>query len=182
MTSGNSTSSSRAARSGPAGTQLSATQVDEVLSTTARFTADAPFQAISDGTYVYVFRQSITPQSDPALMVYEAPDGTLAYTPGGSNVPLVNGTLLVDRFVLVGTELQSTREVRYQRSRSKTRPQSNKDSLGASDLEGRPFVEPTQALSFISGMRAAAFLSCSCPPRWPRSSAGRSSSPPPPRR
>lgn len=139
-----------------AGTPLSPSQTDEVLSTTARFMAEAPFQVISDGTYVYVFRQSITPQSDPALMVYEAPDGTLAYTPGG-NVPLVNGTLLVDRFVLVGTELQSTREVRYQRSRSKTHPQSSKDSLGASDLEGRPFIEPTQALSFISGIRAGGF-------------------------
>jgi hypothetical protein len=102
---------------------------------------------------VYVFRQSIAAQDEPGLELYR--DGSK--DAAGNRVPLVDGTLLVDRFVLVGTELQPTREVRYQRSRSKVRPQSSKDSLGATDLDKQPFVEPTQALSFISGLRSGGF-------------------------
>ena len=49
-------------------------------------------------------------------------------------VPVVNSTLLLDRFVLVGNTLEPKREVRYQRSRHKTRPQSDKDSLNALDM------------------------------------------------
>ena len=100
-----------------------------------------------------MFRQSIAAQDEPGLELYR--DG--AKDAAGSPVPLVDGTLLVDRFVLVGTELQPTPEVRYQRSRSKVRPQSSKDSLGATDLDKQPFVEPTQALSFISGLRSGGF-------------------------
>ena len=75
----------------------------------------------------------------------------------GRPVPLVGGTLLVDRFVLVGDELQPKLEVRFKRSRSKSRPQSSKDSLGAADLEGRPFVEPTQELRFVPGLSGGRF-------------------------
>src|ERR1700722_1356558 len=142
----------------PAGTPVSASEIDPVLSTTARFTADAPFQVLSDDVHLYVFRISITPEGDPDRIVYERqPDGTPVLDAAGKPVPLVNGTLLVDRYVLVGTQLQPTREVRFQRSRSRTRPQSSKDSLGATDLDNRPFVEPTQALSFISGVRGGGF-------------------------
>src|SRR5262249_30654193 len=142
----------------PAGTPVAASEVDEVLSTTARFTADAPFEVVSDDAYVYVFRQSIAAQDDPALELYrQDADGKPVLDAAGNPVALVDGTLLVDRFVLVGTALESTREVRYQRSRSKVRPQSSKDSLGATDLDKQPFVEPTQALSFITGLRSGGF-------------------------
>ena len=137
----------------PAGTPVAASEIDDVLSTTARFTADAPFEVVSDDAYVYVFRQSIAAQDEPGLEIYREGVKDAA----GNQVPLVDGTLLVDRFVLVGTQLQPTREVRYQRSRSKVRPQSSKDSLGATDLDKQPFVEPTQALSFISGLHSGGF-------------------------
>src|SRR3954469_8028950 len=115
----------------PAGTPVAASEIDDVLSTTARFTADAAFEVVSDDAYVYVFRQSIAAQDDAALELFrQDPDGKPVLDADGRPVPLVDGTLLVNRSVLVGTDLQPTREVRYQRSRSKTRPQSNKDSLG----------------------------------------------------
>src|SRR5262249_14131678 len=75
----------------------------------------------------------------------------------GRPVPLVAGTLLVDRFVLVGDELQPKLEGRFKRSRSKPRSQSSKASLGAADLEGRPFVEPTQELRFVPGLSGGRF-------------------------
>src|SRR4051794_11349954 len=137
----------------PAGTPVAASEIDDVLSTTARFTADAAFEVVSDDAYVYVFRQSIAAQDEPGLELYR--EG--AKDAAGNRLPLVDGTLLVDRFVLVGSQLQPAREVRYQRSRSKVRPQSSKDSLGATDLDKQPFVEPTQALSFISGLRSGGF-------------------------
>jgi hypothetical protein len=72
-------------------------------------------------------------------------------------VPIVNSTLLVDRFVLSGIELQPKMEVRFQRSRSKTRPQSRKDGLGAKDLDGNPFLEPTQELRFVGNLTGGRF-------------------------
>ncbi|HSG44004.1 MAG TPA: LamG-like jellyroll fold domain-containing protein [Anaerolineales bacterium] len=71
--------------------------------------------------------------------------------------PLVNETLLVDRFLLAGTTLTTKMEVRYQRSRSKTRPASRKDSLGAKDLDDNFFYEPTQELRFISNLTSGRF-------------------------
>ncbi|MEW2032873.1 LamG domain-containing protein [Streptomyces roseifaciens] len=79
----------------------------------------------------------------------------------GAKVPLVADTLLCDRFLLVGGELKPVLEARYRRSRHKDRPDSAKDSLGTTDMEGRPFREPTQELSFVrnlSGGRFAALL------------------------
>src|SRR5262249_51460070 len=115
---------------------ISQEQRDPFLSSTARLTADAPFQVLSDGVYMYVFRQSISDAGDP--------NAVLVAGPNGEPIPLVPATLLVDRFVLVGAQLEPVREVRFQRSRSKTHPQSGKDSLGAADLDHNPFYEPTQ--------------------------------------
>ncbi|MGH7450578.1 MAG: hypothetical protein ACRENG_04500, partial [bacterium] len=129
------------------GMRLAATDKDFFLSTTARLTADAPFQTLSDGRYVYVFRQAI--DANHADMVFKRDkDGNLVKDKDGNPVPLVDATLLVDRLVLVGTKLVPKLEVRFQRSRSKTRPQSRKDSLGAKDLDGNDFFEPTQELKF----------------------------------
>lgn len=110
-------------------------QTDSFHSSTARLGAKAPFQTLSDGKYVYVFRQSIaendTNNEKPAI---------------------VNNTLLVDRFILSGTALKLSREIRYQRSRHKTEPESRKDTLSAADMEGNPFYEPTRELAFANNL------------------------------
>jgi len=133
----------------PAGTPVRPDEIDRYLSSTARLTGDARVQVLADGEHLYVFRQSVAAGERDRIVTVAGPNG--------APVPAVDATLLVDRFVLVGTALQPTREVRYQRSRSKTRPQSAQDSLGAADLDGRPFVEPTQALRFVSGLTDGRF-------------------------
>lgn len=129
---------------------------DKFLSRTARLTADAPFQAMSDGRFVYVFRQAIA-ANHPDQITVEGPEKR--------PIPIVDSTLLVDRFVLSGAsgasqvgesapvpQLKLNLEVRFRRSRSKTRPQSTKDSLGARDMQDQPFFEATQELSFIRNL------------------------------
>ena len=126
------------------GIQLKPEELDRFLSSTARLSADAPFQVISDGKNVCVLRQAIA-ASDPNMVLVNG------------EVPVVNSTLLLDRFVLVGNTLEPKREVRYQRSRHKTRPQSDKDSLNALDMEGNPFIEPTQELDFVKNLSSGRF-------------------------
>ncbi|MBE9159639.1 hypothetical protein IQ265_22795 [Nodosilinea sp. LEGE 06152] len=134
---------------------------DKFLSRTARLTADAPFQAMSDGRFVYVFRQAIAANH---------PDRITVEGPKQQKIPIVDSTLLVDRFVLSGAsgaaqageaapvpQLKLNLEVRFRRSRSKTRPQSTKDSLGARDMQDQPFFEPTQELSFIRNLQNGRF-------------------------
>lgn len=104
----------------PLGDRARLSEFDYFRSTTAQFSAPAPFQVLSDGTFVYVFRQSTE-----------------------------DATLLVDRFLLVDRRLESKLEVRFQRSRRKGVPQNKKDTLGARDLDGNPFLEPTQKLAFV---------------------------------
>jgi hypothetical protein len=191
---------------------------DYFRSTTGRLTSDAPFQALSDGQYVYVFRQALTGteaawfqgmvfiDSDGNLIAcqvdsdgnlikrvdgsitlgyvdssdtwndvtYDASANTWKNTAGTKiNVsPLAQATLLVDRFMLVGTQslagspdgvikttarLQGKLEVRYQRSRMKTTPRDRKDSLGARDLNGNLFYEPTQELDFVGSLDQGRF-------------------------
>ncbi|PSN79917.1 hypothetical protein C8B47_09190 [filamentous cyanobacterium CCP4] len=130
---------------------------DKFLSRTARLTADVPFQAMSDGRFVYVFRQAIA-ATHPDQITVEGPEKR--------PIPIVDSTLLIDRFVLSGAsgaaqagqappvpQLKLNLEVRFRRSRSKTRPQSTKDSLGARDMQDQPFFEPTQELSFIRNLQ-----------------------------
>ncbi len=140
----------------PAGVRLAAPDRDEFLSTTARFTAVQPFEAMSDGQHIYVFRQAIAADS-PSALAKTTPDGDLVTDAAGVAVPLVDSTLLVDRFLLSGNELTSVREVRFQRSRSKSRPQSRRDGLGDRDLDGNPFIEPTLELSFVNQLRDGRF-------------------------
>jgi Concanavalin A-like lectin/glucanases superfamily/PLAT/LH2 domain len=128
------------------GINLKPEEIDNFLSTTAKLSADVPFQVISDGKYVCVFRQAIGK---------EHPD--MVFADSNKTVPIVDNTLLLDRFVLVGSDLELKREVRYQRSRSKNRPESEKDSLGAEDLEGKPFIEPTQELDFVRNLTGGRF-------------------------
>ncbi len=140
-------------------------EIDGFLSTTARLTADAPFQVFSDNKHIFVFRQSLP--TDHADMVYKlqtgsaSGDGTRAKAEfvlsEGVRVPLVHNTLLCDRFILAGDRLQPKLEVRYRRSRHKTQPAGATDSLGAKDMEGRPFFEPTQELAFIRNLQQGRF-------------------------
>ena len=129
---------------------------DYFKSTTARFTADAPFQVMSDNRSIYVFRQAIA-ADDSNQITKQDRKGNPVQDQDGNSVPLVNRTLLVDRFVLVRDRLNNKLEVRFQRSRSKSRPQSRKDSLGDKDLDGNPFIEPTQELRMIDQLDRGRF-------------------------
>ncbi|MFF7022774.1 LamG-like jellyroll fold domain-containing protein [Streptomyces klenkii] len=150
------------------GERLGEGEADPFLSTTARLTALAPFHALSDGTHVVVLRQSVDAAHPDAVhqLTGGASSGDAERTDyvldaSGAKVPLVASTLLCDRYLLVGGELKPVLEARYRRSRHRTRPDSAKDSLGTTDMEGRPFHEPTQELSFVrnlSGGRFAALL------------------------
>lgn len=134
---------------------LSEDERDLFLSTTARLTADARFQVLSDGQYIYLFRQAI--DRSHARMVW------LKNQPGQPGQPVVDGTLLVDRFVFDGSTLQPLMEVRYQRRRSKDIPLSRKDSLDYVDMDGNPFYEPTQELRFVSNLEGGRFAVLLCP-------------------
>lgn len=140
----------------PAGAELRPDELDVFRSTTARLSALAPFQALSDGRYVYIFRQAVS-AADPSNVQKLDAKGNPVQDAAGNSVALVDSTLLVDRFVLSGTQLQPKMEVRYQRSRSRSRPQSRKDSLGAKDMQDVPFFEPTQELGFIGNLDAGRF-------------------------
>ncbi len=150
------------------GERLDDDEVDPFLSTTARLTALAPFHALSDGTHIVVLRQSVDAAHPDAVhkLAGGASSGDPARTDyakdaAGAKVPLVAVTLLCDRFLLVGGELKPVLEARYRRSRHRTRPDSAKDSRGTTDMEGRPFHEPTKELSFVrhlSGGRFTALL------------------------
>lgn len=139
-------------------------EIDPFLSSTARLTADAPFQTLSDEKYIYLFRQSIEPTHED--MVFKTDSGVTSgdsertdyvEDSNGNKVPIVKDTLLVDRFILAGTQLKPKMEVRYQRSRHKTNPLGSKDSLGAKDMEGKPFFEPTQELDFVCHLQQGRF-------------------------
>lgn len=122
------------------GNAQSNAEKDAFLKTTARLTANAPFQVISDGEDLYLFRQAIAA---------DHPNNVKAI---GSEHAIVDRTLLCDRYVLLGKQLALKQEVRYQRSRSRTRPQSDTDSLSNVDMDGNPFTEPTQELPFINNL------------------------------
>lgn len=130
-------------------------EIDPFLSTTARFTADAQFQVLSDNQYIYLFRQSIDAAHEDNIPARNKNKDITDST--GATVYLVDDTLLLDRFVLTGKELHPKMEVRYKRSRNKYRPQSNKDSLGAQDMNKKPFREPTQELGFVENLRDGRF-------------------------
>jgi hypothetical protein len=88
--------------------------------------ADAPFQVVTDGQYITIFRLT--------------------------NV----GTLFMDRFVLVqsGTNswtLQRAWEVRYQRSGQRDVSAGPRDTLSSTNMLSLPFLEPTTELAFGLG-------------------------------
>ncbi|KAI8316376.1 hypothetical protein K4K61_007280 [Colletotrichum sp. SAR11_59] len=98
------------------------------------------FQVLSDGRYVYVFRQSASAEAEwPNQFMSESHDGK----------PPVNNNLLCDRFALVGSTLSQPLETRYQRSRQKQIPLNEQDTLRVKDINDEPFYEPTHSLRFV---------------------------------
>ncbi|HMA08133.1 MAG TPA: LamG-like jellyroll fold domain-containing protein, partial [Ramlibacter sp.] len=106
--------------------------------------ADARFQVAADENYVSCFRQSEL------------------------------GTLLIDRFILIESEaidradeatrrpqaswlLKRATEVRYRRSGLRDVPAGPEDSLGAQNMTGQPFFEPTTELSLFAKIKSGAF-------------------------
>ncbi|GLF99601.1 LamG domain-containing protein [Streptomyces yaizuensis] len=150
---------------------LEAEERDGFLSSTARLTAAAPFQVLSDGTHVVVLRQAIGPGHADAVYPLLSGRGSsgdsgradVVKTVAGVAVPVVADTLLCDRFLLVGGRLKPVSEVRFKRSRHKTEPASAKDSLGAVDMDGKPFHEPTQELAFIANLTQGRFAAVLVP-------------------
>ncbi|MFF3556184.1 LamG-like jellyroll fold domain-containing protein [Streptomyces tsukubensis] len=148
---------------------LEPAETDVFLSSTARLSAGAPFQVLSDGTHVVVLRQAIGRDHADAVFVLNGGGSsgdrtrTDAVTVDGAPAALVDATLLCDRFLLVGGRLKAVNEVRYRRSRHKSRPGSEKDSLGAADMDGKAFVEPTQELGFIRNLSQGRFTAVLAP-------------------
>ncbi len=131
-------------------------EVDPFLSSTARLTADAPFQAVSDGRHVFVFRQAV-PAGNADALVRTSTGALTGAGASGTVAPVAPGALLCDRFVLAGSELRPVMEVRYRRSRHRTRPDSAKDGLGIKDMDDVPFHEPTLELDFAGRPEAGRF-------------------------
>jgi hypothetical protein len=137
---------------------LAADEIDPFLSTTARFTEPLwPFQVLSDGRYLLLFRQTIVGSVKGNAFLRNNGELTgdwnrsdvVPPVAGQNLVGVVNQSVLCDRFILAGSELKRVTEVRYQRSRLKFVPAYGGDTLGTSDLDGQVFYEPTVKLSFI---------------------------------
>ncbi|MFJ2788009.1 MULTISPECIES: LamG-like jellyroll fold domain-containing protein [unclassified Streptomyces] len=150
---------------------LTPEETDPFLSSTGRLTAPgATFQVISDGSHVVVLRQAVARDHADAVFPLtdgsgSTGDGTRAdvLKTGATPVPVVDGTLLCDRFLLVGGRLEPVSEVRFKRSRHKTRPASAKDSLGPADMDGKAFFEPTQELDLIRNLTGGRFTAVLTP-------------------
>ncbi|KAJ4141752.1 hypothetical protein NW768_000969 [Fusarium equiseti] len=109
------------------------------------------FQVLSDGRYVYLFRQGAS-----------APDPKSAWpnkymTNSEAGNPPVDSNLLCDRFTLVGTSLIQPLEVRFQRSRQKQIPLNDQDTLSARDINNQNFYEPTHSLRFVQNLAYGRF-------------------------
>lgn len=131
-------------------------EIDLFASSTPRLTENVPFQVFSHQKYIYVFRQAINKDHPDAWYVTDAA-GEPVLDFEGNPIPVVNETLLADRFVFVKNELRMYREVRYRRSRSKFRPLNPKNTLGAMDMDDRPFFEPTQFFDFVRHLKSGRF-------------------------
>jgi len=102
-------------------------------------TAATPFQAVSDGKHVYLFRQS------------------------------TDCTLYVDRFIFDPAQkiLNPNWETRFQRSCKRDIADSRKDTTGAMGMEGEPFLEPTTELTLIKDLQDGRFSVLLLPGRLP---------------
>jgi hypothetical protein len=112
------------------------------------------FQVLSDGRYVYLFRQGVS-AATPLPNQYMAA--------GAGAKPPVDGNLLCDRFSLVGGSLNQPLEARYQRSRQKLIPLNEQDTLRVRDINDRTFYEPTHSLRFVQHLSQGRFCVLRCP-------------------
>lgn len=101
------------------------------------------FEILSDGRYIYLFRQS-------RAVSDKFPNQLMAK--GEKELPPIDGNLLCDRFNLVGSNLGKTLEVRYRRSRQKRFPLNDSDTLAVRDINDVPFYEPTFSIRFIQDL------------------------------
>ncbi|KAF9879435.1 hypothetical protein CkaCkLH20_02978 [Colletotrichum karsti] len=106
------------------------------------------FEVLSNGRYIYLFRQGQAASSAWANSFMTA---------DGDGVPPVDGNLLCDRFSLVGTNLSPALEARYRRSRQKRIPLNDQDTLGIRDINDKTFYEPTYSLKFIRNLVGGRF-------------------------
>lgn len=105
--------------------------VDPYNSSTAKLSACAPFRVVSEGQYLYLFRQSKA-----------SPGAAESY----------DSNLLVDRYLWTGSALVSSPEARYKRSRHVTNPASERDSFSTTDMNGQRFVSPTKVVDRVGGL------------------------------
>lgn len=158
---------------------LDPADADPFYSSTARLTADvgafeadnpgascAPFKVFSDGESVFLFRQAVPAAHRSNLHVLakgglsgsaSRPTTDFALDAAGQKTPVVDSTLLCDRYSVVGDSLQLRREVRFRRSRKRHLPQGVTDTLGPEDMLGQPFIEPTQELAFVKHLEGGSF-------------------------
>ncbi|WP_411146028.1 LamG-like jellyroll fold domain-containing protein [Streptomyces sp. x-80] len=150
---------------------LGADEIDGFLSSTARLSAQVPFQAVSDGRHLYIFRQAVGAAHEDALYRLKGggcsavADRTdyLHGADGDERVQVASDALLCDRFLLAGGQLKPVMEVRYRRSRHRTLPDSAKDSLGTRDMDGNEFYEPTLELGFAGRITQGRFTTLLLP-------------------
>jgi hypothetical protein len=109
------------------------------------------YEVLSDGRYVYLFRQSRS-KDDP----FPTAPGTID-SRSKTQKPPINANLLCDRYNLVGSTLNRSLEVRYRRSRQKRLPLNEQDTLAVQDIDDAFFYEPTFSLRFIEGMTMGCF-------------------------
>ncbi|KAF5620263.1 hypothetical protein F52700_11585 [Fusarium sp. NRRL 52700] len=102
------------------------------------------FQVLSDGRYVYLFRQgTAAAKGSPNQYMKDKPP--------------VDANLLCDRFVLVGSTLKQPLEARYQRTLQKQIPSNAKDTLHVRDINNNNFYEPTHSLRFVQDLTDGRF-------------------------
>ena len=135
--------------------------MDPFYSSTARLSifgeaGSSDFQVVSDSTYICLFRQSRHDDKNDGA--------TMGKLPRVGDKALVDGNLLMDRFVLAGNTLTPKLEVRFQRSRSFT-PLNSKDTLSAWDMDQVPFYESTLCIDFIRHVSAGRFSVIRTPTR-----------------
>ncbi|WXC47668.1 hypothetical protein QX201_007382 [Fusarium graminearum] len=122
-------------------------KLDFWLSTTLSFTENVPdFEVLSDGKYIYLFRQGI---QDETLSPGSVSKNNIGH--------YVNGNLLCDRYILSGGVLTRPLEVRYRRSGQKSLMLNDRDTLGVSDINDNFFYEPTLSLKFAPVVRLGSF-------------------------
>ncbi len=99
---------------------------NEQANTSSQLTIDAPFQVLSDGQFIYLFRATN------------------------------RSSILVDRFVFNNTDktLIKANEVCYVHSQSPDVPASDDDTFAYTDLNGTPFIEPSTEIAFTYGPNA----------------------------